>query len=118
MTDLTKLGTFGGDEMAIDHDAIAARVRASTFDDGALCDDPCRDMSAASGCICTTTATIIRTLSARLKAVEALDLTPVRDALHQYINDMKYPPERDSPERRIAMAQAALALIDWEKGND
>ncbi len=66
-------------------------------------------------------ADLIRTLSTRLREAEArpaLDLTPVRDALHQYINDMKYPPERDSRERRIAMAQAALALIDWEKGND
>lgn len=60
-----------------------AEVRASTFDDGALCDDPCRDRSAASGCICTTTATIIRTLSARLKAVEA-----ERDAIERQFSSV------------------------------
>jgi len=32
-------------------------------------------------------------------------------ALHQYVNDMRYPPERDSRDRRIAWAQATLAKL-------
>lgn len=43
-------------------------------------------------------------------AQEAL-LREAMEALHQYVNDMRYPPERDSRERRIAMAQTTLAKL-------
>lgn len=47
---------------------------------------------------------------ARLEAQEAL-LREAMEALHQYVNDMRYPPERDSRDRRIAWAQATLAKL-------
>ena len=46
----------------------------------------------------------------RLEAQEAL-LREAMAALHQYVNDMRYPPERDSRDRRIAWAQATLAKL-------
>ena len=38
--------------------------------------------------------------------------------LHQYISDMRYPPERDSRDRRIAWAQATLAKLRAHMGED
>ena len=51
----------------------------------------------------------------RLEAQEAL-LREAMEALHQYISDMRYPPERDSRERRIAMAQTTLAKLRAHMG--
>lgn len=36
-------------------------------------------------------------------------------ALHQYRDDMRYPPEADSRERRIAMIEALLAKAGLER---
>lgn len=47
---------------------------------------------------------------ARVEAQEAL-LREAMAALHQYISDMRYPPERDSRDRRIAWARATLAKL-------
>jgi len=51
----------------------------------------------------------------RLEAQEAL-LKEAMVALHQYVNDMRYPPERDSRDRRIAMAQTTLAKLRAHMG--
>lgn len=51
----------------------------------------------------------------RLEAQEAL-LREAMAALHQYISDMRYPPERDSRDRRIAWAQATLAKLRSHMG--
>ena len=53
---------------------------------------------------------LVPAMAARLEAQEAL-LKEAMEALHQYISDMRYPPERDSRDRRIAWAQTTLAKL-------
>ena len=57
-----------------------------------------------------TARDLVPAMADRLEAQEAL-LREAMEALHQYISDMRYPPERDSRERRIAMAQTTLAKL-------
>ncbi len=53
---------------------------------------------------------LVPAMADRLEAQEAL-LREAMAALHQYISDMRYPPERDSRDRRIAWARATLAKM-------
>jgi len=53
---------------------------------------------------------LVPAMADRLEAQEAL-LKEAMEALHQYVNDMRYPPERDSRDRRIAWAQATIAKL-------
>ena len=63
----------------------------------------------------TSANELVRAAADRLEAQEAL-LREAMEALHQYISDMRYPPERDSRERRIAMAQTTLAKLRAHMG--
>ena len=58
---------------------------------------------------------LVPAMADRLEAQEAL-LREAMEALHQYISDMRYPPERDSRDRRIAWAQATLAKLRAHMG--
>ena len=53
---------------------------------------------------------LVPAMADRLETQEAL-LREAMAALHQYISDMRYPPERDSRDRRIAWARATLAKL-------
>ena len=41
-----------------------------------------------------------------------IDREEIIVALHQYRNDLRWPPERDSIDRRLAMIDALIAKIN------
>lgn len=44
-----------------------------------------------------------------LMAAAAEHITEMLEALHQYVSDLRYPPEGDSIQRRIERAEAVIA---------